>query len=348
MNSIFTYLISFLGSFLTIPIFKKIAFRFSILDLPSQRKMHQEAKALLGGAAVYFGFLCGIFSNQAYLPKILPLLASATLIFLVGLLDDIRGLGPQIRLVFQVVASAIIIFACDRINFLPVSAWGDVLEIVITFIWLVGITNAYNYLDGLDGLASMSLLIHSLFFCILLYGSKQYFLMIVLLSIGGATLGFIPYNIYRARIFLGDSGSTLLGFVLAATAVVGHWAQDNVVKITIPILILGVPIYDMTFTTIMRVKERKIKTVAEWLKFAGKDHFHHYLVSLDLSVLTVVFFISVINLLLGINALLIANGRMYNAILSLLQSALIFVIITTLLVKGRSKEILQTERRQEG
>jgi len=152
-----------------------------------------------------------------------------------------------------------------------------------------------------------------------------------------ACLGFLPYNFRKDKMFLGDAGSTFIGFILASLALVGYWAEDSLVKISIPVLILGVPIFDMIFTTIMRVKDGKVKTVLEWLEYGGKDHFHHYLVDLGLRPSGATIFIYFITLSLGISAIMVSNDPAFDAFLALLQACIIFGIIATIIVIGKRR-----------
>lgn len=151
-----------------------------------------------------------------------------------------------------------------------------------------------------------------------------------------ACVGFLPYNNYKkARMFLGDAGSTFLGFTLACIALAGDWASDGVVKLFIPILILGMPIFDMIFTTVMRIREEKIKTVIEWLRYGGKDHFHHYLVDFGLHPSGAVMFIYFITLSLGLSAIMASNDQAVEAWLTLSQAAIIFGVIAVLIMAGK-------------
>jgi UDP-GlcNAc:undecaprenyl-phosphate/decaprenyl-phosphate GlcNAc-1-phosphate transferase len=139
----------------------------------------------------------------------------------------------------------------------------------------------------------------------------------------------------KNKIFLGEAGSTFLGFALASLALQGSWAQDNIVRLFIPILILGVPIFDMIFTTIMRIKEGKVKNIMEWLQYGGKDHFHHYLVDVGLPPIGAVFFIYAINLSLGISSVMLSNDTVIEGMLSLYQAGIVFGVIATLMVVGK-------------
>jgi UDP-GlcNAc:undecaprenyl-phosphate GlcNAc-1-phosphate transferase len=255
----------------------------------------------------------------------------------IGLIHDKQALSAQLRFLCQLIVSLMIIWFGVRIEFLPNNLWGNLGEILITVLWFVGITNAFNYLDGMDGLATGSAIINLFCFTIILYSTRQYSLVILAIILIAGCLGFLPYNFKKEKIFLGEAGSTFLGFSLAGIAVAGHWAADNVVKISIPILILGVPIFDMLFTTIIRIKEEKVKNLIEWLEYVGKDHFHHYLVDLGLSPLGAVGFIYFINLSLGISAIMLSNDAAIEAFLTLSQAAIIFGIIATLLVIGKRR-----------
>jgi UDP-GlcNAc:undecaprenyl-phosphate GlcNAc-1-phosphate transferase len=201
---------------------------------------------------------------------------------------------------------------------------------------MIGITNAFNYLDGLDGLAAGSAVINLACFGFILYGKGQLYLCVISLVLIGCCLGFLPYNFKKKKIFLGDAGSTFLGFIIASIGLVGYWAVGDIIKISIPIIVLGVPIFDMVFTTVMRIKDRKIASVSEWLRYSGKDHFHHYLVDLGLPPLGAVIFIYITTLSLGISALMVSyHTKPLMAFLAILQASIIFAMIGILIVFGK-------------
>lgn len=333
------FFLSLIGSALFVyvaaPLFMKLAFRLSIIDEPGGRKIHSTAIPLLGGLAIYAGLMIGIATNLCYLKRFAPFIIALTIIFLLGLIDDIRGLGARIRLGVQTIASLVIILTGTRVSFLPDCWWGDLLEILITLVWLLGITNAFNYLDGMDGLATGSAVLNLYFFTNILFTTGQYGLALLAGVAIGPCLGFLPHNFPRARMFLGDAGSTLLGFFIASIAIMGTWAGDNAVRLTVPIIILGVPIFDMTFTTIMRIRDKKIHNVVEWLKYAGRDHFHHYLVELGLRRIDSVLAIYLVTISLGLAGLMLSNDDVSEAILTLSQTAVTFLAIAMVIVAGR-------------
>ena len=345
-NPYFISVISFLVTCFSIPLFRSLAIRFKILDYPGDRKIHQAATPLLGGAAIYLGLLVGILLNlpvpspyhhgKSHL--VLPVLLGATLIFILGLVNDIKGLSAKARLFYQTLITLMVVGMGAHVEFLPQGFWGNLGEMVISVVWFVGVTNAYNYLDGLDGLAAGCAVVNLACFAIILRMTGQDALALLSVILMAACLGFLPHNLRKAKIFLGEAGSTFLGFMLAGIAMTGEWATDDIVKLSVPVIILGVPIFDMIFTTVMRIREKKIKTLVEWMNYCGRDHFHHYLVDLRFRPLGAVVFIYFITLSLGFNAIMISNGKAFEACLALSQVAIIFGIIATLIVLGKASQ----------
>lgn len=339
MISALSFMLALFVTAVSIPFFISLAFRLRILDMPDgARKIHRAATPLLGGIAIYAGIFVAFIPNWHSLELVWPLLAGGTFIMILGLADDIKHLSARFRLICQMVIGLGIVACGYRIDFLPNKPWGDVIEIILTLIWITGVTNAYNYLDGLDGLCAGSAAINTGAFAVILYMTGQFELGLLCIVIGAACLGFLPYNFRkRKKMFLGDAGSTFLGFMLACIALVGNWAEGSRVRLTVPILVLGVPIFDMIFTTILRFRDGKVKTFVEWLKYAGKDHFHHYLVEIGLKPRLAVFFIYAVTILLSISAVVVSKGNTMTAYLTLLESAIIFYIIATLIVVGRRR-----------
>jgi len=333
-NPLVLFVCVFLVVFFSVPLFRKLAIKFKILDIPNHRKVHNKSIPLLGGLAVYIGVILGLVLNLAHLRLYSGLVIGSTIILIIGLIDDMKGLSATFRLIVQFVAALIIICSGMRFSFLPNNLWGDAGEIVLTFIWIIGITNALNYLDGIDGLAAGVATITTFFFSIICYQTNQIGLALLNIALAASCLGFLPHNFIKAKIFLGSAGSTFIGFTISGIALMGKWAEDNVVKLAVPILILGVPIFDMTLTTIMRIKEKKISTVIEWLKYAGKDHFHHRLIGLGLHPTEAAFSIYFVSISSGISAIMVSNEKAIIGILSIMQAFIIFTVIAILMVVG--------------
>ncbi|MEW6088964.1 MAG: MraY family glycosyltransferase [bacterium] len=339
MNLLFIFIFFSLLTFLLTYICRTLAFKFNILDIPGERKIHEFPTPLLGGLAIYVSVISGLIFGPVGLTKVLGLVISSTIIFTVGIIDDIRDLSAEIRLAAQLIASFIVMIFGVSISFLPNDSYGRLGEIILTYIWIIGITNALNYLDGVDGLAAGITAICAGFFLVISYHTGQILVSFISIIIMAGCLGFLPHNFKRDKIFLGDGGSTFLGFSIACLAIMGDWAEYNVISLVTPVLILGIPIFDMVFTTIMRIKERKIKTVIEWFEYASTDHFHHRLMHLGMGPRGVVVFIYCINISLGIGALMVSNEKPLIGFLSILQGVIIFTLIAILTVLGKRQSI---------
>lgn len=341
------FLVAFLVTFVSTPFFRRWALRWDIVDHPAVRKLQKAPVPLLGGGAVFCGVACGSLLMSLNDRAILSLFCAGALIFFVSVLDDKYGLSARSRIIAQLAAAGILMAAGLRISFLPNNFLGNAGEVFITVLWILGITNAFNCLDGLDGLCAGLGAIASFFFAFILLSTGQKSFLFLPLSVAGGCLGFIPHNFKKNKMFLGDGGSMFIGFLTAGIALMGDWASEDFIKISVPILILGVPIFDMTFTTILRYKERKIRTLVQWLEYAGRDHFHHYLMDLGLKSHGAAFFIFAVSISLGISALVITKSdHAYYGILTILKTVILFGLISVLMVLGRrlQKENLVRER----
>lgn len=331
------FFVSFLVAYISTPLLRRVAVTLEIMDIPNKRKIHKKATPLLGGVAIYLGFVTGFFFHFEELRYFLPVLLGGTLMLGVGVVNDFRELSAKFRLLCQVLIALVIVNSGIRVDFLPNNFLGNLGEVLITIIWIIGVTNAYNYLDGMDGLASGSAAINLFCFGVILLLGFQPYLCAVSVILAAACVGFLPHNFKRRKIFLGDAGSTFLGFILACVAVMGTWAEDNIVKLSIPFLILGVPVFDMIFTTVVRIHQKKVSNITEWFEYAGRDHFHHYLVDLGLSPVGAVLFIYAVTVSLGMSAILVTNDSPLEALFVVMQSAIIFTIIGVLMVVAKKR-----------
>ncbi|MBC8555196.1 MAG: undecaprenyl/decaprenyl-phosphate alpha-N-acetylglucosaminyl 1-phosphate transferase [Candidatus Brocadiales bacterium] len=346
---LYLLLFSFLVSYLCIPMVKKIASWRNIVDNPDDRKVHKTPTALLGGVAVYVAFASTIIYTNSYSLELKGVAIGATLIFITGLIDDIVDLRAGLKILIQIIAVSIIIRYGVVADFLPNTWWGHFFEIAITFLWMLGITNSLNFFDGMDGLATGLTIICSVFLSILAIKTMQPYLVVLSVALAGSCLGFFPYNLrYRkpAAIFLGDAGSTFMGFMLAGMVLMGGWGGEDPIKAyAMPILIMGIFIFDMVYTTVSRIASHKIVNIREWLEFTGKDHLHHRLTALGLSAKQTVFFIYFLTASLGMSALVLKNGSVIDALLLLFQAVTIYLIIVILMLRGKKGE--SRNRRKE-
>lgn len=336
----FILLFSFLTAYLLSPLCAVLGRRLGVLDHPSGRKIHTNATPLLGGLAIYCATIIPLLLNAVMLPDMEALLLSGTFIFLVGLLDDVRPLPPIWRFLAQILASAFLIFAGNISLKLFAGTPVPALDIPLTMLWLVGLTNAMNFFDGMDGLAAGLSIISALFLGSIAFLTNQPVLGWISVSIAGACLGFMPHNFIfgkSAVLFLGDSGSTFLGFMLASVAVFGEWStSSHLVSLTAPVLIFGVLIFDMVYIILSRLKNRTAKQFLKPLATPGRDHLHHRLLFMGFARKEAAFTIFTISGILGVSALIIMDGDLVDALLGICQALLMFGVIVMLMWKGRN------------
>jgi len=341
---------SFVAAYFITPLCRLIALKLNILDEPDWRKVHAEPTPLLGGLAVYVAFMTSLLLNGVFLAGMKIFLLGATFVFIMGLVDDMRPLPALLKFLFQVLISLFVILAGHiKLTFFFGAAWADALNIPLTVLWMVGLTNAMNFFDGVDGLAGAMSIISALFLGLLAFNTDQPALGWFAVAIVGASLGFMPHNFRfgrSARIFLGDGGSTFLGFSLAGLAVLGRWSDtSHFVSITAPILIFGILIFDMAYVNLSRIKNGQARNLLELLTCVNKDHLHHRLLFMGFARKEVVFVISTMSACLGVSALIIMDQKLVQALLGLLQAALIIGLVVTLMLKGRETTMPEGDRR---
>ncbi len=252
------------------PLVRYAAMRLGILDQPSARKVHLAPVPLMGGAAIYIAFIAAlaIWGERSYVNEVVGIFVGATLVSLVGALDDSRGVGSYLKLAIQIAAAAILILSGVQVRL-----FDGFMDIVLTLLWVVGITNAFNLLDNMDGLSAGVATVASAFFTLLAAMSGQYLVGTLAAALGGACVGFLVYNWNPARVFMGDTGSLFLGFLLAAVGIKLRFPANSAsITWMIPVLILALPIFDTSLVFISRLRRGKNP-----LTTAGKDHLSHRL-----------------------------------------------------------------------
>ncbi|MBM3320815.1 MAG: undecaprenyl/decaprenyl-phosphate alpha-N-acetylglucosaminyl 1-phosphate transferase [Candidatus Eisenbacteria bacterium] len=272
MSYVFSFAAALLAVALLVPIVRRLALRSGFLDQPSARKVHTKPTPLLGGLAVLIGFLAAFLSGARleeadFSSSVVGFLLGGIWVFLVGLADDRFGTGPLVKLPGQIIGCAILFFSGNT-NGLITSA---PLDLLFSFLWVVGMMNAVNFLDNMDGLAAgITFLAASGFFAIsLLHG--QTVPALIAISLAGAALAFLRFNFHPASIFLGDAGSLFFGYALAALGIMSTWHMTSHSFLLVPVLILGYPIFDIGFVVLTRIaRGRRIY-------LPGKDHSSHRL-----------------------------------------------------------------------
>jgi UDP-GlcNAc:undecaprenyl-phosphate/decaprenyl-phosphate GlcNAc-1-phosphate transferase len=331
--------LSFSLSTLATPFFRKLALRWDVVDRPGGHKIHREPTPLLGGGAVLLGFTLPLLVNGVYSEQFIAVLVSAVILFMVRVADDSRNLKAHWKLVVQIVLAFGLTFYGVRLNLLPETLpLAGIVNRCLSVIWIVGITNAMNFFDGMDGLAAGLAAIVAFFLAVVAMEMRSPLVGWTAVAMMGACLGFLPHNFRpwkRGRIFLGDAGSTVLGFVLASLAIYTDWADLHpVVSIFSPLLIFWVFIFDMTYITIFRVMSGKTRTFRQWIEYVGHDHLHHRMARVLGGPTQSVLFIYILAVCLGMNALLLRYAPPFLASLLIGQAVLIVVLVSVLEANG--------------
>lgn len=291
------------------PLVKRFAFWVGAVDAPNHRKVHNRIMPRLGGLAIFIAFIGGYFVISPAIDSlkndvVFGLLVGGAIVVLIGALDDRFDLSPKIKLLGQILAAGVVVYSGVTIELVNVP-FGDGaislswLSVPLTIFWIVGVTNAINLIDGLDGLSAgvSGIATTTILVLALMMGNTTVVLLCVALL--GSIAGFLFYNFHPAKIFMGDSGALFLGFCLATLSVVG-FKQATVVSLLVPIMILGVPLSD-TFFAILR---RWVNNLP--ISVADKSHLHHCLLQLGFSHRTTVLIIYGIALLFGSSAVLLS------------------------------------------
>jgi UDP-GlcNAc:undecaprenyl-phosphate GlcNAc-1-phosphate transferase len=320
-----------------------IALRFNVLDVPDERKIHGKSTPLLGGAAIMISVCASLVANMLLEKEMISLLWGGLVVGFVGLLDDWRGVSAKLKLLVQILVVLLLIQSGIILDlFPPESAWGYWANLVLTVMWIVGIANAMNFFDGMDGLATGLSAVMAVFIGIVSFQTHQPIMGWIAVAVLGSCLGFLPFNFRHrtpAAIFLGDAGSTFLGFMLAGLAIQGYWSDNSrIVSFATPILIFWVLIFDMTYITIERVLTGKVRTVKEWIDYVGTDHLHHRLHALlgdrRKAVLTIFLFSAT----LGLSSIALRNARTIDGIILVGQAFLIASMFSIIEYAGRKKQ----------
>jgi UDP-GlcNAc:undecaprenyl-phosphate/decaprenyl-phosphate GlcNAc-1-phosphate transferase len=270
----FAFLIPLLVVLLAAPVAGAVARRLGVIDEPGERKAHLEATPYLGGAAVAVGLVVAGSILGSTTQQAAALGAGAIAIFLLGLVDDVRGLKPTTKVAVEAVVAVALWFGHVRAGFFDIAA----LDLALTVGWIVVVTNAVNLIDNMDGIASGVTAIASLAYFAIAAPNGDYLVAGFAAALAGASGGFLRHNFPPARIFLGDAGSLLLGFLLASLGLLlDLQVESDLVRIGAQVLILGVPVFDTAFVVVSRLRGRRPVTVG------GTDHSSHRLLGAGLS-----------------------------------------------------------------
>ncbi|WP_181347244.1 MraY family glycosyltransferase [Thalassobacillus sp. CUG 92003] len=314
-------LFCFILSIVITPLVKKIAIKIGATDQPNDRKVHKIMMPRLGGLAIFISFAGGFlifFPESSYA---WPVLVGATIIIITGVLDDLRELSAKVKLGGQLVAAVIVVIGGVQVEFINLPFGGEIqfgyFSIPITILWIVGITNAINLIDGLDGLAAGVSAIALLTISGMAITMGNVFVVFAGLMMLGSTLGFLIYNFYPAKIFMGDTGALFLGFMISVLSLLG-FKNVTLFSFIIPVIILGVPISDTIFAIVRRMVNRKP------LSAPDKSHLHHCLINLGYTHPETVLVIYAMSALFSLAAVIFSQATLFGAVIVL--SVLLFLV----------------------
>ncbi len=309
------------GSFLLTPVVRLIAPKVGAIDIPKDnRRMHKKPIPSIGGLAIYGSIILSVAVFLWPLSReMLAMLFGASVIVVSGFIDDTKGLSPSMKIIFQLIAALIALYGGVNVesisNFLgekgSIVSLG-LLSYPLTILWIVGITNAINLIDGMDGLADgiSAIAAITLSLTSFIFGNTE--IGLVCLIIAGACLGFLPYNFNPASIFMGDTGALLLGYLFSVVTIEGVMKTTATVAVVVPVLILGLPISDTLFAIVRRKLSGRSFAVAD------KGHLHHRILNMGFTIKQTVIILYTLALILGILAILISLiGGLYGNILAI-------------------------------
>ena len=344
MHEITIYLGLFIGSFgitsIITPLLRVFSLKYKIfLDYPGERKIHKNPTPRIGGVALYLSITIAILSGFILNPvfaknfnkPIIGLLLGSTIILFGGLYDDLKGLNAKKKFIIQLSAAVVAVLFEIKITAFtnpfgsgPAKLYLGFLDIPITLLWIIGLTNAINLIDGLDGLAAGLTFIISLTLFLIALFQQEYFIAFLYIPIVGASIGFLGYNLHPALIFLGDSGSMFLGYILSAIAIIGSQKSTTAAALLMPIIAMGIPIADTFFAIIRRLQKKQNVFQAD------TGHLHHKLLTFGLHQKTAVVIIYAICIILGAIAFIFT--RLHNELAGIL---IIIISIIIIVVGGR-------------
>ena len=308
---------------LTTPVVKSLAQKWGAVDVPKDnRRMHDHPIPRMGGLAIFFGFILSVLLFVPLNQQLQGMLLGAVIIVVLGIFDDIYALGAKLKFVIQIAAALVAVLAGNRIdvlsnpNVFSANPYWELgwLSIPVTVIWIVAITNAVNLIDGIA----------------LVVSEGQVALLMAALA--GACIGFMPYNINPAKIFMGDTGSTFLGYVLAVVSIQGLFKFYTIISFAVPFLMLGLPLFDTCFAFIRRIAHGQSPMHAD------RSHVHHRLIDMGFSQKQAVAVLYVISAILGLSAVVLTTSGPLKAMLLLFALCVAGGVAARLFVTANEKK----------
>lgn len=329
LTILITIAVAFIVSFAATPIVKMFAEKVGAIDVPDEeRRVHDHPIPRMGGLAIFLGFILSVLLFVDISPQIQGILLGSIIIIVTGAVDDIVSLNAWVKLFLQIAAACVPVFFGVRIEVVmnPI-LWSSTeylilksLSIPITILWIVGITNSVNLIDGLDGLAVGVSTISSITMLVIALLVADSNVAIVMAALVGACVGFMPYNLNPAKIFMGDTGALLLGYILATMSVLGLFKFYAIVSFAVPLLALAVPLFDTIFSFFRRLVRGQSPFHAD------RGHLHHRLIDMGLSQKQAVAILYSISAILGLAAVVITTSGELRALILILGFCLCAVL----------------------
>ncbi|MCF0144030.1 MAG: undecaprenyl/decaprenyl-phosphate alpha-N-acetylglucosaminyl 1-phosphate transferase [Firmicutes bacterium] len=317
-------------TWLITPIAIYIAPKIGAVDIPKdKRRVHNKPMPRFGGMAIYIGMMAGLAFFALEDRGIFPAMVGCTLIYILGVVDDIKGMKPIIKFAGQLVCATVVFAMGLRIQFITNYFSDGNMNLglaacyLLTVLWIAGITNAVNLVDGLDGLAAGIAGISALCIAYVSYIHGQYIPTIGMMVVAGSCIGFLPFNFHPAKTFMGDSGSQLLGFAIASLSILGTVKSATMVVVVIPALVLGLPIFD----TMLAIVRRTLR--GQSIGTADKEHLHHRILRAGFGQRRAVMLMYALSGIMGVVAILYSRGLIIECIALAIVAIIILGVILT-------------------
>ncbi len=310
--------VAVLVSYFATPLVKSLAYKIGAIDVPKDnRRMHKTPIPRLGGLAIFIAFLFSVILFADIDRQMQGILLGAVMIVVLGVMDDIMPLRALPKFLVQIAAAGVVVYHGCSIQFISnPNVFSDTayinlewLSTPVTIIWIVAITNAVNFIDGLDGLAVGVSAISTASLLVIALLVAEMNVSIVLAALLGACIGFIPYNKNPAKIFMGDTGATFLGFILAVLSIQGLFKLYAIISFAVPFLILGIPIFDICFAFLRRIAKGQNPMVAD------RGHVHHRLIDMGFNQKQAVAIAYMLTAILGLAAVLLTSSGEFRALI---------------------------------
>lgn len=303
---VWAFVIALIVTYVCTPLVRTLAVKIGAIDAPDARKVHQVSIPRLGGLAIYIGYMVSLLYSVKDISSVKGLLIGSVILVAVGIWDDVKQIGPKTKLLGQIVAALMLPIFDNAIHFISIGdhmLYLEYLSIPLTVFWIVGFTNIVNLIDGLDGLAAGISLIACIAIYIVTLQMGQVDLACITLALAGAACGFLRYNFNPAKIFMGDTGSMLLGYTMAAISVMGSVKTAATVGLVVPVIVLGLPILDTLFAIVRRrINGRPVFQ-------PDKGHLHHRLLAMGLTQKQAVLLMYAITAVLGCVSIVAAKAN---------------------------------------